>query len=202
MKTEETYDERFQTKVLLEELPRQWGWLLALGIFMVVLGTIGMGVAFYVTLASVLIYSGFLIGAGILQLWQGIKAKETAWSGRTQQFLVALFYLAIAALIIWDPIAASVGLTLFLGALLAGIGVIRIADALRCRRSGWQWTWTLIAGILNLILAAIILFSWPLSGLWVVGLFISIEMIINGWLLIFVSLEVRKKDQKVAGSTL
>ncbi|MGZ8192431.1 MAG: HdeD family acid-resistance protein [Methylobacter sp.] len=202
MKTEETYDERFQTKVLLEELPRQWGWLLALGILMVVLGTIGMGVAFYVPVASVLIYSGFLIGAGILQLWQGIKAKETAWSGRTQQFLVALFYLAIAALIIWDPIAASVGLTLFLGALLAGIGVIRIADALRCRRAGWQWTWTLIAGILNLILAAIILFSWPFSGLWVIGLFISIEMIINGWLLIFVSLEVHKKDQKVAGSTL
>jgi uncharacterized membrane protein HdeD (DUF308 family) len=201
MKTEETYDERFQTETLLEELPRQWGWLLTLGILMVVLGTLGMGIAFYVTLASVLIYSGFLIGAGILQLWQGIKAKETAWSGRTQQFLVALFYLAIAALIIWDPIAASAGLTLFLGALLAGIGVVRIVDALRCRRAGWQWTWTLIAGILNLILAALILFSWPFSGLWVIGLFISIEMIINGWLLIFVSLEVRKKDQKVAGSS-
>jgi uncharacterized membrane protein HdeD (DUF308 family) len=201
MKTEETYDERFQTEILLEELPRQWGWLLALGILMVVLGTLGMGIAFYVTLASVLIYSGFLIGAGILQLWQGIKAKETAWSGRTQQFLVALFYLAIAALIIWDPIAASAGLTLFLGALLAGIGVVRIVDALRCRRAGWQWAWPLVAGILNLILAAIILFSWPFSGLWVIGLFISIEMIINGWLLIFVSLEVRKKDQKVAGSS-
>ncbi|MDD5580150.1 MAG: DUF308 domain-containing protein [Methylobacter sp.] len=200
MKTNETYNENFRTETLLEELPRQWGWLLALGILMVVLGTLGMGMAFYVTLASMLIYGGFLLGAGLLQLWHGIKTNETAWSGRTQHLVVALFYLAIAALIIWDPIAASAGLTLFLGALLAGIGVVRLIDALRCRRAGWQWAWPLVAGILNLILAAIILFSWPFSGLWVIGLFISIEMIINGWLLIFVSLEVRKKDQKVAGS--
>lgn len=201
MKTEETYDKNFQTEAVLQELPRQWGWLLALGILIVVLGTVGTGMTFYVTLASVLIYGGFILGAGILQLWQGIQAKETAWSGRTQHFLVALFYLAIAALIIWDPIAASAGLTLFLGALLAAIGVVRIIDALRYRRSGWQWVWTLIAGILNLILAAIILFNWPFSGLWVIGLFIAIEMIINGWLLIFASLEVRKKDQKTADST-
>jgi uncharacterized membrane protein HdeD (DUF308 family) len=201
MKTEETYDKNFQTETFLEELPRQWGWLLALGILMVVLGTIGMGMAFYVTLASVLIYGGFLLGAGILQLWQGIQAKKTAWSGRTQHFLVALFYLAIAALIIWDPIAASAGLTLFLGAMLAAIGVVRIIDALRYRGSDWQWAWTLTAGIINLILAAIILFSWPFSGLWVIGLFIAIEMMINGWLLIFASWEVRKKNQKTADST-
>ncbi|CAA9889216.1 conserved membrane hypothetical protein [Candidatus Methylobacter favarea] len=201
MKTENTYDESFRTESVLEELPRQWGWLLALGILMVVLGTLGMGMAFYVTLASVLVYGGILLGAGLLQLWHSLKAKETTWSGRTQQFVVALFYLAIAALIIWDPLAASAGLTLFLGALLAGIGVVRIIDALRYRRSGWQWAWTLIAGILNLILAAIILFSWPFSGLWVIGLFISIEMIINGWLLIFVALTVRKKGHQAAGST-
>jgi uncharacterized membrane protein HdeD (DUF308 family) len=184
------------TKSFLEELPRQWEWLLALGLLLIVTGTIGIGMAFYVTLASVLVYGGFILAAGLLQLWQGIKAKEITWSGRTQHFLVALLYLAIAGLIIWDPIAASAGLTLFLAVLFAVIGVVRIIDAIHYRRRRWQWVWLAIAGVINLILAMIIFLNWPFSGLWVIGLFVAIEMIINGWLLTFFAWEVRKNEQK------
>jgi uncharacterized membrane protein HdeD (DUF308 family) len=37
-----------------------------------------------------------------------------------------------------------------------------------------------------------ILARWPVSGLWVIGLFVAIEMIFGGWTYIFIALGARQ----------
>ncbi len=179
-----------------QEYPVQWGWLLALGLLMLVLGTFGFYLSTFVTLTTVLVFGAFYLTAGILQIVQGIKAKETRWSGRMLHFAVAIVYILVGVLIFVDPIAASLGITLALAALFMFIGGMRIAHALQSRKKQWKWVLPITAGIIDLLLGAIIIANWPASGLWVIGLLVSIELIMNGWYLVVVALGVRANNGK------
>jgi uncharacterized membrane protein HdeD (DUF308 family) len=53
------------------------------------------------------------------------------------------------------------------------------------------WYWALIAGIISILLGVIIIAQWPISGLWVIGLFVAIELIFNGWAYVFIALAAR-----------
>jgi uncharacterized membrane protein HdeD (DUF308 family) len=93
--------------------------------------------------------------------------------------------------IVDDPILASVTLTLVLAGLLIGVGVSRIILAFQLRpASGWYWP--LLSGAISVLLGGMIIGHWPLSGFWVIGLFVAIELIFNGWAYVFVALAARK----------
>jgi uncharacterized membrane protein HdeD (DUF308 family) len=59
-------------------------------------------------------------------------------------------------------------------------------------RSVGNWFWPLMGGVVSIILGAVILAHWPVSGLWIIGLFVSVELIVNGWSYIFVSLASKR----------
>jgi uncharacterized membrane protein HdeD (DUF308 family) len=52
--------------------------------------------------------------------------------------------------------------------------------------------WLLLHGVVNLLLGLLIWRQWPLSGLWVIGLFIGIDLLFNGWSLVMLGLAARK----------
>jgi uncharacterized membrane protein HdeD (DUF308 family) len=174
------------------EFPINWGWLLVLGVSMLILGIMGVGFAFYLTLASVVMFGALTVGLGVLQLWHGIATKDVKWSGRALHLIVALLYALFGGLLLWDPIRGSIGLTLLLAAFLIAIGVSRIFYTWKCRRNGWKWKLMLAGGLIDLILAGAILYGWPGTAFWVIGLFAAIEMMVNGWLLIAIAVAGRK----------
>ncbi len=188
-----------QTNSVTDELPKKWGWLLALGILMIILGTIGMFVSVWVTLATVLVFGGFALAGGIFQLIQTFKAKEEKWAGRLPHLLIATIYILMGVIIIVDPVAAGLGITLAIAALLIAIGITRVIYAFKCRKQKWRWVLPLVFGIIDLILGFIIIVNWPISGVWVISLFVSIEMIMNGWFLTFLAFAVKNFGKQVSG---
>ncbi len=192
----EKQEQANSTSPTLQELPLKWGWLLALGVTMLVLGTIGFFLSTLVTLTTVLVFGAFYLVAGILQIAQGIQAKESRWSGRALHFAVAVIYVLVGILIFIDPIAASLGITLALAALFMFIGGMRIAHALTSKKKQWKWLMPITAGIIDLLLGVIIIANWPASGLWVIGLLVSVELIMNGWYLVITALAVRKRNDR------
>ncbi len=176
----------------LEELPRKWGWMLALGILMIVAGVIGLYLSVAVTLMTVLLYGGMIMAGGILSLVHAFRVKEEKWQGRLFHVLLALLYIVTGVIIFINPIAASAVLTLILGALFLTIGGVRIVNGFKCRKNGSKWLLPVITGLIDIVFAVIIAASWPISGLWVIGLFVSIEMIMHGWILTFTALAVRQ----------
>ena len=54
------------------------------------------------------------------------------------------------------------------------------------------WYWSLLSGVISIVLGGMIIAQWPESGLWVIGLFVAIELVFNGWSTIFVALAARK----------
>jgi len=72
------------------------------------------------------------------------------------------------------------------------VGVIRISMGIQLRNAVSGWYWSLLAGLLSILLGVVIILQWPVSGLWVIGLFVAIELILNGWSYVFVALAARK----------
>lgn len=177
---------------LFGDLGRNWGWMLAFGIFSIVLGTIGLGMTFGLTLASVLLFGILLIVGGIFQLVDAFKCQ--GWKSTVWHVLIALLYIAGGVLIIFDPILASATLTLTLAGVLIAVGVMRTIMAFQHRgQSGWGWL--LFSSIVSIALGLMIIAQWPVSGMWVIGLFVAIEMIFNGWAYLFVALDARRAHQ-------
>jgi uncharacterized membrane protein HdeD (DUF308 family) len=182
----------------LEGLRQKWGWMLALGILFIVLGTIGLGMAFALTLASVLFFGVLLLVGGGAQLVGAFQTK--GWKSTLWNILIALVYIGAGALVIYDPVGTSIALTLVIAAALVAIGVLRIIMAFQLRRARGWW-WPLVAGIASIILGGMIYANLPVSGLWVIGLLVAIEMIFHGWSYVIVALAARSVTQEEAAAS-
>ena len=135
-----------------------------------------------------MLFGAFLLVGGIFELIHAFQAK--GWKGRLPAVLIGLAYAVAGILIFLDPLAASEGLTLMLGVLLLAIGVVRIVMAFGMKGHA-GWIWPALSGVLSLVLGFMIISKWPASGLWVIGLFVAIELIIQGWSCIFLALAAR-----------
>jgi uncharacterized membrane protein HdeD (DUF308 family) len=169
-------------------LTRGWTWLLGLGILFVILGTIGLGMVVGLTLVSVLFLGVILLIAGLSQIIDVFRSKQ--WKGATWHALIAILYLIAGAAIIYDPFLASTIITALIAWILIVIGTTRLMMAFSLRQSA-GWGWLLFAGLTAIILGILILLQWPYSGLWVLGLFIAIELLVNGWTYIFIAIAMR-----------
>jgi uncharacterized membrane protein HdeD (DUF308 family) len=145
---------------------------------------------FALTLATVLFFGALILVGGVLQLVQAFSCK--GWKGVLGHVLIALLYIAAGILILKDPLLASGVLTLVLAGILIAVGVIRITMGIQHRKAATAWYWSVLSGIVSILLGGIIVVQWPVSGLWVIGLFVAIELILNGWSYVFVALGARK----------
>jgi uncharacterized membrane protein HdeD (DUF308 family) len=179
---------------LFGELRRHWGWLLAVGILSVILGTIGLGMTWMLTLVSVVYFGILMIVIGGVQILQTFKCA--GWKSVVLHSLIGLLYLAAGIMIVSRPLLASLTLTWLLGFALLAVGVMRIVVGVHHRgTSGWGGA--VLGGIITLLLGLMILARWPSSALWVIGLFLAIELIVNGWTQIVVALAARRVGQRV-----
>jgi uncharacterized membrane protein HdeD (DUF308 family) len=174
---------------LSSELRSNWGWLLTLGILLVILGCIGLGMVVGLTLASMLLLGVLFVIAGILQIIDAFKAKF--WKTVAWHAFAAVLYIIGGCLIMYDPFLASTIITALLAGVLIIIGLTRFIMAIQLRHTR-GWGWLLFAGIIAIALGVMILLHWPISGLWVIGLFIAVEMIVDGWTYIFLAFAIRQ----------
>jgi len=91
-----------------------------------------------------------------------------------------------------NPLLASTTLTLFIAWALIAVGIVRIIMAFQLKGVA-GWIWTLISGIAAIVLGIMILNNWPESGLWVIGMFVAIELIFNGWGMIMLALAAKNR---------
>lgn len=78
-------------------------------------------------------------------------------------------------------------------------GVASIMFALEHKRElSGRWGWMLASGIIDLILAAVILAGLPGTAAWAIGLLVGINMVFGGWALIAMALHAREIDPRSA----
>ncbi len=199
-----TPEEKLSAQIVvvdLEELPRKWGWLLALGILMLVTGSMGLVMSVAMTMITVLFFGAMILVNGSFSLVQTIVDREEKWRGKVVHILLALLYIGAGALILANPVAGSAALTLLLGSMFLAMGITRIIYGFRLRKLGWKWVMPVVIGVIDIIFALILGLSWPISGLWVIGVFVSVELLMYGWMLTFTALAVRKLGKESQGES-
>jgi uncharacterized membrane protein HdeD (DUF308 family) len=176
------------------ELKRSWGWYLALGIALIILGTIAIGSTFLMTIASVFFFGWLLIIGGVLEAVHAFWRKR--WAGFFLDLLTGILYVIAGWMMVTNPKGSALLLTLIIAMFLVFEGVFRIVAALTARYP--HWGWVLFNGVISLVLGIMIWRQWPYSGLWVIGLFVGIEMLLNGWSLVMLSLAGRRLPDEAA----
>jgi uncharacterized membrane protein HdeD (DUF308 family) len=178
----------------IEGLRRNWVWALALGVALIVLGVVALGAPFVVSLTSVLFFGWLLILSGALQTAHGFWRRK--WSGFFLDLLAGVLYLVVGFMFIDQPLEALATVTMIIAAALMFVGVMRVVVALSSHFQ--HWVWLLLNGIISLVLGLLIFKGWPETSLWVIGLFIGIDMLFYGWALVMLSLGVRSLPAQTA----
>jgi uncharacterized membrane protein HdeD (DUF308 family) len=110
---------------------------------------------------------------------------------------VAVLHVLAGIVTIRNPLLASSVMTLVLAASIFAGGLLRIVLALQHRDHG-GWIWALVGGVAGVLVGGMIASGWPASSFFVIGLFISIELILHGWTLVALALAARSAGAPVA----
>src|SRR5262249_39664875 len=166
---------RFQSE--LSEVDRHRGWYYALGILLIVLGVIVFGMAVTATIISVIAIGWILLAAGIVLVVHSFITGK--WSG----FLLSLAAGALSGMagfaIVSHPFAGAVGITLMVGTILIAEGVYRSIAAISLQFPNWGWS--VVSGIVSIIVGALLLRDWQSTSLWFLGAYVGIDLIIHGF---------------------
>jgi uncharacterized membrane protein HdeD (DUF308 family) len=175
----------------LEALRAHRWWFLALGIVMVICGSIAIGWACIttVTVAVAWLFGFLMLGSGIAEIINAFWVGR--WSGTVAHLILGALYTLVGFMIIDQPENAAVQLTLLIALFLIISGIFRIIYAISERFAGW--TWVMLNGLVTFLLGLLIYKQWPSSSLWVIGLFVGIDLILNGWAWIMLSIELQRR---------
>jgi uncharacterized membrane protein HdeD (DUF308 family) len=157
-------------------LSRDFGWLAALGVILVLAGLVGLVYTGVATLTSMILFGWLLLIGGVVGLLHAVQARGSNffWLG----VVVAALNIAAGVVVIVRPEAAAAALTMFAALLFLTGGVFRLAGSLVVR--GPQFGWTLVQGAFGLLLGILVLASWPSSSKYVIGCFFSLGLLFDG----------------------
>ncbi len=165
----------------IEALRAKRGWIIALGIVSLIAGFVALGSVVLATLAAVVVVGAMMIVSGVTEMVHAFQVK--AWGKAMLWGILGALYIAGGVIVLNNPFAAATILTLMLGAALLASGVVRIYLAFQMK-AGSPWGWVAFSGAITILLGAMLLAGWPLSGFYALGILLGIDLIFAGigWL--------------------
>jgi len=178
-------------RAVASRLHDHWALYLAEGIVLILLGVFAILIPPIATLAFTLVLGWLLLISGVVGLF------TTFWVRRAPGFwwslVSALLGIAVGVLLLASPPQGAVSLTLVLIAFFVIEGISGIMFALDHKRElSGRWGWMLASGIVDLLLAAMILAGLPSTAAWAIGLLVGINLVFGGTALSAMALHARK----------
>jgi uncharacterized membrane protein HdeD (DUF308 family) len=186
-----------------EQLPRQfltslrdhWVLFLVEGVVLVVLGLAAIMLPVIATLALAIFLGWLFLISGIVGLITTFMMRNAP--GFWWSLLSAVLALGAGLILLASPVSGAVSLTLVLIVFFVIEGVASIMLALEHRTAG-RWGWLMASGIVDLILAALILAGLPGTAAWALGLLVGTNMLFGGASMIGMALHARSIDPGTA----
>jgi uncharacterized membrane protein HdeD (DUF308 family) len=161
----------------LEPLRAKSGWIIALGAVYIVAGIIALGSVVLATVATVFVVGIMMVIAGVAEVINAFQIKT--WGRFLLWLLLGALYIAAGFITFENPLLAAAILTLFLGIALIASGIMRIVLAFSMQ-AVMPWIWVLLSGAITLLLGLVIVAHWPVSSLYILGLFLGIDLVLAG----------------------
>ena len=170
-----------------KEVVQYWGWLLAFGVALVVLGIAAIGRAVTATVATMLFFGWLLLLACGIEVAQAILVGHRA--GFFHHLLAAILFGVVGGLLVGRPLLSAEALTIVMAAFFMVGGLFQAIGSIVVGLPGWGWQ--LLDGVITFVLGVLVFRQWPISGLWVIGLFVGIDLIFYGAAWIALALQLR-----------
>ena len=180
----------FDSASELQPLRAKSGWIVALGIIYVVAGFVALGSVVLATVATVFVVGIMMLIAGVAEVINAFQIKT--WGKFLLWLLLGVLYIVAGFVTFENPLLAAALLTLLLGFSLVASGLMRIVLAFSMKE-GAPWIWVALSGTITLLLGLVILAHWPVSGLYILGLFLGIDLVFAGasWISVGFGLRAR-----------
>jgi uncharacterized membrane protein HdeD (DUF308 family) len=171
-------------------LREHWRLFLLEGIVLVILGAAAIMLPQVATIAAEILVGWLILISGIVGLINTFRMRRAPGFGWS--LLSAILGIVTGALLLWWPLTGTVSLTLILSVFFVIEGVATIMFALEHKRElSGRWGWMLVSGVVDLILAGLIVLGLPGTATWAIGLLVGINMVFGGWALIAMALHAR-----------
>jgi uncharacterized membrane protein HdeD (DUF308 family) len=180
--------EEFESAVR-RSLKDHWGLFTVQGVLLVILGGLAIGVPALASVAVSAFIGWMLFFAGGMRTISLIRSPHAPgyWSSLVLAILTAILGIVLALF----PIQGAFTLTMLLTAYFIIHGAGSFAFAFSIKADTGRWVLLILSGLIDLVLAGLVIAGWPSTGLWVLGLYVGINMLFTGFALIFAALGAR-----------
>jgi len=187
MTTAQTYG---ISKSITETVRLKWGWFLALGVLLVIAGSLAILLPVASTLATSLFLGAILVVSGAMYVFHAFQVKN--WSGFFWDLAIGLIQIVGGLLIYFNPFAGAVTLTVLIAAVFAAQGVTQLMLAFKVRpHDGWGWLLT--SGLLALAVAVMLMLRFPAASLTAPGILAGISILFSGVSYVMIALAARRR---------
>jgi uncharacterized membrane protein HdeD (DUF308 family) len=134
------------------------------------------------TITSAILFAWLLLAGGVaafVDAWQR-RGHDGFWAST----ITGVLNLSAGLLILWQPAASILALTMLVAVFLLVGGLMRLAAAMAGRVPGTGWL--ALHGLVDVVLAILIVVTLPTSSLYVLGTLLSVSLLVDGMALIVV----------------
>ncbi|SOE18742.1 uncharacterized membrane protein HdeD [Hoeflea halophila] len=168
---------------------RSWTWMAALAVICIIGGFLALLNPFGATIFAVTLAGWVFLIQGVIQIIHAFRVRD--WPGFIWSLGLGVLSLLVGVILVADPLAGAIPLTLLVAVLFLATGVAKIMFALSLKPAS-GWVWVLVSGLVSAALGVLILAGLPASATTILGLLLGIELVSNGVLFLFVALGLRK----------
>jgi len=170
-----------------EGLRPKWGWFLALGIGLILLGTIALVIMPAATIATVMVLGWLMVFSGVFEAIHAFQVR--GWRGVLLHLVGGLLGVVLGLLIVTHPVAGALAWTMLFASFFLVVGTFRLVAAIRFKFP--YWGWAAFDGAITVLLGILLWADWPWSGLWFLGLSIGISLLLRGWSYVMIAFALR-----------
>ncbi|HEY6271430.1 MAG TPA: DUF308 domain-containing protein [Terriglobales bacterium] len=157
---------------------RERTWSVTLGVLLILLGILAMIVPVFASLMLIKLLGWLLIFAAIEQAVEAFQSRGEG--GLFLKVSLAVVYGVVALMLLFRPVSGAIAATAIIATLFLLDGVMEILLALQMRREGRPTQWIIIGAVMSLVFAGIVLYWFPLSAAWTIGLLVGIRLVVKG----------------------
>lgn len=172
----------------IHQLHSKWGWLVALGLLLTVFGVAALANLFLATVASIYYIGAMMLVAGAIHLVHAFQVR--GWTDSLMWGVSALFYTAAGFLAFANPGLTAAVFTLIMAVALTIAGLFRIWVGFKMRPMKGAG-WIMLAGAITALAGLVIAAGWPVNSLWILGLFLAIDLLMQGFALFSLGLAAK-----------
>ena len=145
------------------------------GFFFVLLGLAGIFFPTFMSLTTLALVTYLMLFAGFFSGWMTYKSNKEDWAGWLKSFLL----IGTALFLLFYPLqgVAALGLLFSFYFFIDSFSSFGLAFSLKPQK---VWIFCLINAISSLVLGVLFVIGWPLSSLYLVGIFVGISLLFDG----------------------